>query len=439
MSSLTAKDNIYLADGINERDNALKEANIQINQPISNGVSLGVHCRSCAQDNIIARNFYKGTYTRLLRNISCPNSKCNKKINIQDIDNLYFKNCEFIFQGIIKETDEEFCENNTHTELGSPYGYLDINDFLVYSELEVKELDLNTFNLDSPKEKTIDIVNKIISMGDNTTNASIEINSKVYDELINLKDLISLQIKTSEQDVKKLNSKYENISIKKVAIEKSNITTKKEIESISEKLASAKARVETTKQYILQSKIEVENAKKRKREYQKRKKDLAKWFWVPGYNYYLIGRSLDDVINKIPQIEKKIKREEVEKNNLENKCNSIKKDKDKLLQDLENIDKQMLEIEESERKIINQENLISYELVHFNQVNIFLKNFKVEVTSLEDKNRTVQTFLELLNNDKKVIDEMGELYISYKEAFIETAKIMDKYIFEIPIKIPGKK
>lgn len=407
----------------------------ELSKQLQNGMNLYINCSHCNTKTIISLGLFEGNYVDWVTTNQCHCSHCSQMLTLENVIRIYFKNCEINFSGMIKEINKTFKHQHFHQELTSPYAYLDIDDFSVYKEFNLKICSFNTKKL--PKKKLSNLVEEIFSFKEQRVDIISIKNIEIYDDLLLFREIFNSEKQIIEQEILYLQMEFIKLSKLVVAYTEQIRQKQEEIDNFHMDLVKNEAYSKQLLEDLEKEDQDIINTQNQIEYYKQRQRDLLKWCWVPGYSIYLLGRTLDDGLNKIPSLVKK--------------RDTTVKDRDVLLSDIKNQSLKISELEdivehlkkekkcfEEEKNVLSKkEPILSSELVYYNSYNRFFSELDITVESIEDKNKIFQNFLAIFDA-QATFTQTDSIYGIYRDSFATLAKSLEERILNTPLKIPGE-
>lgn len=272
------------------------------------------------------------------------------------------------------------------------------------------------------------LLGRVDRLGKLSGDAALQENEQIYVLLHSL--YLECQTKASkiETSLKETRDQLKSNNELKVKIEASVRDGEKRVHQLEQDVVSLNARIDALSKVIAAEQGLLAVLKLKKAEIERRKIDLAKWFWVPGYNLYLVGRTIDDAVAQIPNLERRI-------HNLVNgDIKPMEQQKAKRAQELKDIRteiwKKSLSLATAKsfsKELQARERRASKDLVVLETSKRKLNEFSTLTHSAEERNRVIQKFITFLDEDVPLKEEDQTLYVAYRQVFVDLGAVLDKY------------
>ncbi len=277
-----------------------------------------------------------------------------------------------------------------------------------------------------------DIAREVFSIADESNKEINNENKHIYNELLNFQIMIDIQSKRADNTIKELRSNFQTVSWQRTNLAQLIVTKTNELDMLRICYAGDNARLTQMIREKESAESDLRKAQKDLEEYQNHNKEFEMWCWVPGYNLYLMGRKIEESVNNIvPMLSKKIDRTIESLIVLQLSVENTAREIDEFDGQIQNICNEIVNKEEEIVTLIQQEYLVSSEVVFYQNWGTFFGKLRIEVESLEDKNRVFQIFINSLSVCDEVLHENDDVYITYKEAFLHLARLLDVRLSEL--------
>lgn len=284
------------------------------------------------------------------------------------------------------------------------------------------------FNQQSAKQAC----SMLLLKADQLAQQSVEEAKKNNDEIFQI--LHSLYMACDEKSfevqhqVQRKREQYLHVSQKQVDLTKAFEEQQNKLHQSQRILAKTVTHIDQLQKQLEQENKNLAQLHDKKRQLEERRLDLAKFFWVPFYNYYLIGRTIDDAVSQIPLVEEKAKNLNKLIKKITNKRNQAQKNKDEHNAQLTKINTQLQQVSDQQNDLIDQELQLSQDLAIVERASRLLTEFSDATANAKERSRGTHRFLKLLSNDERINETNGALLISYRHGIEMLGTILDKYV-----------
>jgi chromosome segregation ATPase len=288
----------------------------------------------------------------------------------------------------------------------------------------MKALD---FNQQSAKAACQTLLNKADALADQSGERAKKTNDEIFQILHSL--YIACDKKSFEVQhlVQVKRDQYLQINQEQVNLTKAIDDQQNQLNQNQQELAKIDTNIAQLQDQLEQEKNKLKQLHDKKHELEQRRLDLAKYFWVPFYNYYLIGRTIDDAVAQIPAVEAKAKELSGYIKKWSKERDQANTQHDQHEAKLHDLNDQMQQLSAKQKNLVDQELHLSQDLAMLERASRLLTEFSDASVNAEERNRGLDRFMQLLNSDENIAQASGSLFVSYRQGIEMLGDILDKY------------
>jgi hypothetical protein len=156
--------------------------------------------------------------------------------------------------------------------------------------------------------------------------------------------------------------------------------------------------------------------------------DLKKWFWVPGYNYYLMGQALNDLCTKKrATLEERLQQESSELQSTAERLRQHRSLRDELTGETNVLQCKIHALEESKKGFDQTKKIYDARIATIYDVIVYYRLLHDAVKNIKD-NLDLPKVIEKLDNPRKLVSHTGDVRQgTLKDALIQLGDDYDQY------------